>query len=315
MNRPEPDMHVIKVGCICMPIGAVAGAIFLGNIYGWEGIFFGLLLGGGLGKFLGGIFVSDDDDDFYYETGPKPPPRRANDYGSDASETLARVTFMMAGHVAKAGGRVTDADIQGFNEVVEFLAQHGMGPAECEFAVWSFHAGARGKAVGPNGFDPDDALRALARAAKINPGIPDDAMDILIAMACVGKQLPAAKAAELERCRAALGYPKSAFEAKVEWHLRGKFKGGQPPPRTDEVADLEWAYALLEIESSASASDVRSAYARKMKEIHPDKLAAKELPQALMDLATDRTRDLTRAYQAIRQAHGETVATEEDGVQ
>ena len=78
--------------------------------------------------------------------------------------------------------------------------------------------------------------------------------------------------------------------------------GGRTQDASASSGGLDWAYKLLEVEPSASMQDVQRAYARKMREFHPDKLASKGLPKEFMDFATEQTQQITKAYQAIKKA-------------
>jgi uncharacterized membrane protein YkvA (DUF1232 family) len=67
-----------------------------------------------------------------------------------------------------------------------------------------------------------------------------------------------------------------------------------PAPRRDGSAD---SYAVLGIESSASAKQIRSAYLARMKEYHPDKVA--HLGGDLQELAHQKTQQIQRAYDQL----------------
>ena len=65
---------------------------------------------------------------------------------------------------------------------------------------------------------------------------------------------------------------------------------------------LEDAYKVLGVESSASDAEVKTAYRRLMNRHHPDKLVAKGLPEEMMKLATDKTSEIQRAWEEIRES-------------
>jgi DnaJ like chaperone protein len=52
----------------------------------------------------------------------------------------------------------------------------------------------------------------------------------------------------------------------------------------------------------ASESEIKRAYRKLMSENHPDKLAAKGLPDSMRQLAEERARELNVAYDLIRKA-------------
>ena len=82
---------------------------------------------------------------------------------------------------------------------------------------------------------------------------------------------------------------------RLEAALRG---GGRGPSRDDLAA----AYATLGVQADASDSEVRQAYRRLMSENHPDKLAAKGLPESMRPVAEEKTRNITAAYDRIKTA-------------
>ena len=54
----------------------------------------------------------------------------------------------------------------------------------------------------------------------------------------------------------------------------------------------------------ASVDEIKLAYRRLIKRHHPDKLAASETSPAELKNATEKTREITAAYERIREARG-----------
>ena len=77
---------------------------------------------------------------------------------------------------------------------------------------------------------------------------------------------------------------------------------GRRPPQRDELAD---AYKIIGVDASASDAEVKKAYRRLMSEHHPDRLAAKGLPESMRAVAEQKTSEITRAYDLIKQARAE----------
>jgi DnaJ like chaperone protein len=59
------------------------------------------------------------------------------------------------------------------------------------------------------------------------------------------------------------------------------------------------AYAVLGVAKTATDKEVEKAYRRGISENHPDKLAAKGLPDEMIKVATDKTRKIREAYEII----------------
>ena len=75
--------------------------------------------------------------------------------------------------------------------------------------------------------------------------------------------------------------------------------GGAGSGRAGRGASLEESYEVLGIAASASDAEVKKAYRRQMSENHPDKLAARGLPESMMDLAKQKTQRIREAYEVI----------------
>ena len=63
-------------------------------------------------------------------------------------------------------------------------------------------------------------------------------------------------------------------------------------------------YEVLGVERSASESDIKRAYRRLVGENHPDRLAAKGLPESMRQVAEERTREINVAYELIKESRG-----------
>lgn len=63
-------------------------------------------------------------------------------------------------------------------------------------------------------------------------------------------------------------------------------------------------YKLLELSSAASNKEIKWAYRKLMAKYHPDKLISKNLPEDLLQLATQRTQQIKEAYEKICQERG-----------
>ncbi|MDP7660738.1 MAG: DnaJ domain-containing protein, partial [Gammaproteobacteria bacterium] len=60
-------------------------------------------------------------------------------------------------------------------------------------------------------------------------------------------------------------------------------------------------YQALGIESTATDKEVKTAYRRLMNQHHPDKLVAKGLPDSMLEVAKERTREIRAAYEVIKE--------------
>ena len=70
-------------------------------------------------------------------------------------------------------------------------------------------------------------------------------------------------------------------------------------PSKDRLAD---AYAALGISPDASPAEIKRAYRKLISQNHPDKLAARGLPESMRAVAEERSRELNTAYDLIKRA-------------
>ena len=65
---------------------------------------------------------------------------------------------------------------------------------------------------------------------------------------------------------------------------------------------LEDAYDIIGVKRSADDIEVKKAYRRLMSQHHPDKLVAKGLPDEMMKIATEKTQQIQKAYDRIKES-------------
>jgi DnaJ like chaperone protein len=76
------------------------------------------------------------------------------------------------------------------------------------------------------------------------------------------------------------------------------------PQQSEQVDAVAAAYEVLGVSRTASDSEVTKAYRRLMNQNHPDKLVARGLPESMMKLAEEKTRQIRAAYELLRTARG-----------
>ena len=69
-----------------------------------------------------------------------------------------------------------------------------------------------------------------------------------------------------------------------------------------DAHSLEEAYQILEIESNCDDAEVKRAYRRMMSRYHPDKLVSKGLPDEMIKMATEKTKEIKAAYEMIKES-------------
>jgi DnaJ like chaperone protein len=86
------------------------------------------------------------------------------------------------------------------------------------------------------------------------------------------------------------------LEALLRAAHAGPSSAGGPPP----AARLDDAYTALGIDRNASVAEIKRAYRRLIGENHPDKLAARGMPDSMREVAEERAREINVAYDLIK---------------
>jgi DnaJ like chaperone protein len=258
-------------------------------------IWYGKVLGAIIGAFLtkspvgiiAGIILGHyfDLQAMRGAAGGRGDPRRVPDI-------FFRATFQTMGHIAKADGRVSEEEIRAARQI---MAQFRLGEPEVRLAIDLF---TEGKAFD---FPLDDTLQQLAGVLGDRADLRRMFVQIQLQAALWGDGLHNAARAMLKRVCQILGISEFEF-AQMEALLRMQ-RSGQTYQQSarDHIQD---AYSVLGVSPQASDADVTKAYRRLMSQNHPDKLAAKGLPESMKTVAEEKTRQIRAAYDAIRETRG-----------
>ena len=90
--------------------------------------------------------------------------------------------------------------------------------------------------------------------------------------------------------------------AQLEALLRAAASGPAEARGARSEQQLEDAYAALGVTPEASDEEIKRAYRKTMAEHHPDKMAARGLPESMRKIAEERARKLNVAYDVIKKA-------------
>jgi DnaJ like chaperone protein len=258
----------------------------------------GLLLSKGslLGMFVGGFIGHQFDKGFGAgklggATFSRVAPARRQ-------QVFFESLFLAMGHLAKADGHVSEAEVH-----VARTYMHAMrlSPENVRLAINLF---TRGKE--PN-FPIDQQIRELNEVCQGQPALIRNFLEVLMDMALLKRSMSAAERELLWRMAAGLGVGRvemAQFEAVLRAQRsfgQGRGRGGAQP---SAAADLEQAYKALGVTPSASDKEVKTAYRRLMNQHHPDKLVARGLPDSMMEVAKERTREIRKAYETVRDHRG-----------
>jgi DnaJ like chaperone protein len=213
---------------------------------------------------------------------------------NEVGHVFFETTFSLMGHLAKADGRVSEAEIRVARGV---MSRMRLDAAQVQEAIRLFTAGKA--ADWPMERELGRLHAALGSRHSLRRAFIEIQMEAALAdgsLSPVARELLWRVAHALELSRVEL--------AQVEALLRlGRSfgRGGGAPAAQPSAAD---AYRVLGVEPGASDAEVKLAYRRLMNQHHPDKLRARGMPASMIPVAEARTREIRAAWDTLRAARG-----------
>lgn len=270
----------------------------IGGLLGWSIFgFFGLLLG----LFIGHRFDRNLSQYYFFSSGAN-----LNDIKDHFFEAL----FSCMGMVAKADGRVSEHEIQAARAIMQSMQ---LSPNKTKKAMEYFSAGKN------SDFDAKSLLTKLKEECRGNRSLLRMFIQLQLQAAYAGGIPHPAQEKELLKISQWLGFStfeyaqcQAMFRAQHEFqqHQYQSYQRGSSHshsyqqsagPRT---GDIQQAYTVLGVSATATQDQVKKAYRRLMNEYHPDKLAAKGLPDEMLKSATEKTTQIQLAYEMIKKNKG-----------
>jgi DnaJ like chaperone protein len=251
-----------------------------GKVFGFIiGFMFGRIAGGIMGLFLGHLYDKR---------------KRLSGLIQQAGErqaTFFNATFAVMGHVAKASGHVTEADIRVATLLMDKMQLTGQPRADAQAA---FRSGRQAN------FDLFQTLADFKRVTQSRHELLQMFLEIQIQTALSDGELQAKEQQVLAVIAEQLGLSAvlkdllARWQAEFQHHQSGQ---GSKMPLSD-------AYLVLGIAESETDQQIKRAYRKLMNEHHPDKLVAKGLPEEMMMIAKAKAQDIQAAYETIKTSRG-----------
>ncbi|MAA74957.1 MAG: co-chaperone DjlA [Salinisphaeraceae bacterium] len=208
---------------------------------------------------------------------------------SRAQQQFLDSTFAVMGAICKADGKVSREEIQAAEQMFTRLR---LNARQKEAAKEAFR---RGK---DNDFNLDAEIAKILQISRGQPALTQMFLQVQLSAAAADDTLHPAEREMLLRVAKGLRLSQADM-ARIEALLRGRPTDGASRPSQQSLDD---AYSVLGLASSASESEIKKAYRRLMSQNHPDKLAARGLPESMRDMAEEKTREIGRAYEQIMRA-------------
>jgi DnaJ like chaperone protein len=251
---------------------------------------FGYMVGGPLGALLGAALGHHLDKGLRIAA-----PHRFEPGAQERVQTaFFTALFSVLGHLAKADGHVSESEIQMARRLMQ---QMSLGADMRKVAIRLFTEGKQ-----PD-FPLDDVLAQFRRECHRRRLLMQMYLEILLQAAYADGTLHAAERRVLTQVHTALGFSAEEFR-QLEALVRNaaQFGGAGGAHRRQGATGrhaLRQAYELLGVSAASSDDEVKKAYRRLMNRHHPDKLISKGLPEEMIKLATEKTREIKEAYDLV----------------
>ena len=220
---------------------------------------------------------------------------------SGVSNAFLGPLFGLAGAISKSDGRVSEQEIAAAQNL---MARMQLTPQQRAEAIARFTAGKQ------EGFPAHLAIADLKSWCNGRRDLAFLLLDLLLDIVYAEGALAPGKFAivrklcwalnvherELAALAAMRGYANAAASGTGGGGTGG-YRRTQEPPRASAPPQKD-PYAVLGLEPSASAGEIKRAYRKLMSRHHPDKLG--DVPDELKRRAEERAREINAAYEKIR---------------
>lgn len=264
----------------------------------WIGAVIGLI--GGIPGAIIGFFVGAFFDAMFKDS----PAVLSRKHQAEHQQLFFKTLFELLGHLAKADGRISEAEIKATEGI---MSRMGLDADKRALAIQYFKQGSQAE------FNLDVALNNF----RLGPGRSRQMRQFLIVtLITVGMadgQIDQAELTLLQRIATGVGISNmqlqqlimmleaqhNFFNGRYRGHGQSHHSGGHQGFQQTSANELATAYKALGVEASATDAEVKKAYRGLMKEYHPDKLIAKGLPEDMVKVATERAQEVQAAYDLV----------------
>jgi DnaJ like chaperone protein len=200
-------------------------------------------------------------------------------------------TFEVMGQLAKVDGRVSEEEIRVARRIMHAMQ---LTPEQVRLAIDRFTAG---KA---SNYPLNRRIAELQHSLGGRRDLRRAFIEIQLQAAIGGGDIAQPKRQLLWEVARTLGIGRVEL-AQIEALIRAQAR--QHAPGQERIS-LDSAYRVLGVETGSSDKDVKTAYRRLMNLHHPDKLVSRGLPESMVTLAEQRTREIRAAYERIKAQRG-----------
>jgi len=228
----------------------------------------------------------------FFDTSDHPDAPETLDPRERTQTAFFTATFAVMGHLAKADGRVTRDEVRLASRVMDEMR---LSATHRQLAERLFRAGRS-----PD-FPVSEVLDQFRRECRYSAHLVTMFVEILLHAAYADGALHPEERALLESVCGRLRLPAGELE-RLEAMVRAEHHARSGKP-SDTLSPAD-AYAILGVDETCPDADLKRAYRRMMNRHHPDKLVAKGLPEEMMRVATEKTREIKAAYDRLKEVRG-----------
>lgn len=272
-----------------MPYIKYAAALIGYIIYGFWGTIFGFILGAWFTnrfrRSSAGLFGLN-------------PKRR-----EERKNIFINTVFMLMGKLAKADGRISEAEIA---QAEAFMTQLAMTPERRKVAIAMFKKGSQ-----PD-FDTDKAIKTFLDACGNAANLKQLMVMYLLGSALADGKIVAEEQSLIKDVALKLGFTEGSYQRLLMMiQAQSQFAGGQYhsggggySAAQNSADSLTSAYQALGVEKDVSAAVLKQTYRKLIREFHPDRLEGQGLPDDMIKVATERSQEILAAYELIKKSRG-----------
>lgn len=227
----------------------------------------------------------------------------------DATQlTFFKATFAIMGYIAKTNGHISKNTLTTTRVIMQRL---GLKHQQILSAIEFFNEGKQPY------FNFINVLDKFRKCCQNRKNITNLFLLIQIEMTYADKHLHMMQRTILMQITEFLGFSSKEF-ARLESIYHGQQKFNQQTQQNSnthqnhqqtkanalsvDLTRLRYAYQILGVSNVVSESILKTAYRKALGQYHPDKLVSKGLPEEMIKIATDKTIEIKRAYQYIKDA-------------
>lgn len=268
-----------------MLFGKLIGGILGYLVFGWPGAVIGIVVGHAFDRGLATV------------------ARGVGGASPELQGQFFEAVFTVMGRLAKADGRISEAEIK---QAEAIITQLGLSDEHRREAIALFQRGAK------TDFVIEETLLPFKQGCQRHPHLIQLFLTFLALVAHADGHLDDAEIELLKQVANTLGLSPQQFSvwlgmaaAQSQFfggqyrQQNGRQSGYQYSTSQSRAVPLDAAYKALGVEASVSDAELKRAYRKLMSQYHPDKLIAQGVPEDMVRLGTEKAQEIQAAYDLI----------------